>query len=804
MMRKLASRIESWGEENFENVLKRFYALGLAMVTGSTRFPNPLKPIEMIGWRKVIRNVLGLGTLSRFVTTLFLKARKWWKHRRAGREGRVTAALSIGQTWLMLKKGVPVISIIRRVGSRVEYRKAIEDPVSGLHSREKGGSDADVLQDDALDSSIRRVVEEVTKRARGKGKFAAKRGLALFPSVRSHFETTGSRGGAAAVVADLWRQASFDQHGMRRPLDPEIPGWESGFTTYRGQEKRFWTLVRQRVLLECQEGPKARPVQILEPLKVRTVTPGPEVTYWVMREVQKFLWELVKSHPTFALIGEPIDASFIDKIDHLGECLGGDRSWLSGDYVASTDHLRRFASESAWGYLSDFCQFPEWIRSIGLKCLTGHVILDPDDGDLYPQGNGQLMGSPLSFPVLCIVNAAVCSMSFEKRLPLKKLPLLVNGDDCVMRYLDSEKVRWEHNAACAGLAPSPGKCYWDKEFCQMNSELFVRLGGKFYERIPYWNFGLTKRFAAKGGVERTFLELGALARQFSLSIAGTKYDRNFPGRPRRDEAIAIFIRRQRGLLREAPGWINWHLPRYLGGLGIPADERRCASSLRPRHRAIASYLKHCLLRGKDKSPLSRVHPASAPSPWLQHALQARNDLEKCEVLSSHLGCWSSIDEEETWSRYMTDSSYSSFLFMYMNRESFESVHKAERKRWKDRVKHFHSDLEKRLREIEKMAKDCPVLDTHALISPFEVKRYLPLWLQGALEVCGPGPRGLLLQFESPRGIRFVSREELEVGPGKGCLPAHRPAGSVETDLDSAWTRLGQAWLDWVEAEEGED
>lgn len=782
-VKSLAARIESWGEENFENVLKRFYSLGLSMVTGPTRFPDPTRPDKQVRWRVVIRNVLGLGKLGRFVTNLFHRSRKWWQHRKAGRERRVLGALSVGQTWLMLKKGVPVISLLHRAKTRVEYRKAIEDPVRGLHSRERGGSDEDVLQDDALDSSIRRVVEEVTRNRSGVV-FSSATGLALFPSVRSHFDVKGSQGGAAAVVADLWREASFDEHGMRRPMDPEVPDWEgTGFLCYRGQEKRFRRLVRQKVLSELQEGLRVRPVQVLEPFKPRTVTPGPPVTYWVLREVQKFLWGLVKSHPTFSLIGEPIDASFIDKIDHFGECLGGDRWWLSGDYVKSTDFLRRFASESAWGYLSDACRFPEWIRRIGLKCLVEHTILDPDSGDLYRQGNGQLMGSPLSFPILCIVNAAVCRMSFDRKdLPMKKLPMLINGDDCVMRYVEEEKKRWERNSACAGLSPSPGKCYWDKEFCQMNSELFVRLGGRFYERVPHWNMGLTRRFAAKGNSERTFLELGSLGRQFSRCIAGTKYDRDFVGRPTRKEAITIFLRRQRDLLRQAPGWISWFLPKYLGGLGIPADERTIASSLRPRHRLLASFLKQSLSRGKDLSPLNRVHPGAAPSPWLQHALQARMDLEKCEVLSSDLRCWSSIDEEETWSQFMTDASYSSWLFMYMNRVSFASVHKAERKRFKDRIKHFSSDLEKRLRDLEKMAKDSPVLDTHALLSPFEVKRYLPLWVRGVLETLAPGPRGLL-----------------------GCLPAHLPARSVETDLDSAWTRLGQAWLDWEqEGWEGED
>jgi len=106
------------------------------------------------------------------------------------------------------------------------------------------------------------------------------------------------------------------------------------------------------------------------------------------------------------------------------------------------------------------------------------------------------MGSVISFPFLCLLNAAVCRMALELDMgsfghKLRKLPFLVNGDDCILMGSINLMKLWETIIQCVGLSSSIGKTYFSKRIIVMNSMLFIdyEKNGS-WEKIPHVNMGL--------------------------------------------------------------------------------------------------------------------------------------------------------------------------------------------------------------------------------------------------------------------------------------------------------------------------
>jgi hypothetical protein len=122
----------------------------------------------------------------------------------------------------------------------------------------------------------------------------------------------------------------------------------------------------------------------------------------------------------------------------------------------------------------------------------------------YLQRNGQLMGSVLSFPFLCIANLAAYWLALDrymlkKGLPLvqdvNQLPVLVNGDD-ILFFADSDLQEiWKDVVGGIGFKLSVGKNYASKDYCMVNSSLWRILRDTTgqvtrFRSIPYLNCGL--------------------------------------------------------------------------------------------------------------------------------------------------------------------------------------------------------------------------------------------------------------------------------------------------------------------------
>jgi len=297
----------------------------------------------------------------------------------------------------------------------------------------------------------------------------------------------------------------------------------------------------------------AEPVYLREPLKVRTITKGPSTPYWFFKPIQKWLWSSLQRHPIFELIGTPITSEILNKMLPTANPLG---KWLSGDYSAATDNLVRWLSEIIWVQICNRSGIPSELMDLGLRGLTDHTLRYDDE--LVLQQNGQLMGSPLSFPILCIANAAICLLAFDKPRRRMNAALKVNGDDCVMCYTDEERLRWTKYANFIGMTPSPGKCYFAPDWLQMNSELFLLHKGSF-RHINFINFSLASPYLSKGGQERTIESLSQTMQSFCIGKSSKQID--------------IWIRRMAPYLKaKVPKLISWYMPQCLGGLGLMTTE----------------------------------------------------------------------------------------------------------------------------------------------------------------------------------------------------------------------------------------
>lgn len=207
-------------------------------------------------------------------------------------------------------------------------------------------------------------------------------------------------------------------------------------------------------------------VAIPEPLKVRMITKGQELS-WLLKPIQKMLWNRLGDYKCFELThGPKIDLDFISSWE------GKSGVFVSGDYEAATDNLHMDIMELAIEMLCPYVpeRYHSWLRWEAHE----HDIEYPTWTELpkIRQTRGQLMGSLLSFPILCLANAAILGITMGK--DLKDLQALINGDD-ILFCARPRKVRdWKKNTKLIGLKPSVGKNYESNKFCSINSQLLIR------------------------------------------------------------------------------------------------------------------------------------------------------------------------------------------------------------------------------------------------------------------------------------------------------------------------------------------
>ena len=332
------------------------------------------------------------------------------------------------------------------------------------------------------------------------------------------------------------------------------------------------------------EEPIAEGVSLAEALKVRVITKGPPLTQYVLKPMQEWMWRVLKQHPAFRLIGEPVDVS---NLAERLKPLTGDQAWLSGDYSDATNQLHPDLSCAVWDTICEITGVPRALQELGKRVLTDHwiVVSQPkEERALMPQQWGQLMGSIISFPILCIVNATVCALAIEHDLSrpvtLDEANMMINGDDCLLAVGPRGYNAWKTYGKMAGLSPSTGKVYYSREFCNINSTTFEYLWDdvdytNMFVRVPVVRLGLC--FGLKRSVADTEKEDADLATR--LLGNGVEWDSSVGAQHRalmfecpvecRTRVHKKFIARNRKLLDAAAEYgMPWYVPECYGGVGL--------------------------------------------------------------------------------------------------------------------------------------------------------------------------------------------------------------------------------------------
>lgn len=149
--------------------------------------------------------------------------------------------------------------------------------------------------------------------------------------------------------------------------------------------------------------------------------------------------------------------------------------FVSGDYESASDNLNIHLSEHILGCLArTSLHIPPWVFKQGLLALRAQF-----DGG-REQARGQLMGSLLSFPLLCITNYIALKFSIRRKIPVK-----INGDDIVFRCRPEEHHRWLRTVELFGLRLSIGKTLVAKSVFSLNST-FLKATSKMPTQLPFF------------------------------------------------------------------------------------------------------------------------------------------------------------------------------------------------------------------------------------------------------------------------------------------------------------------------------
>lgn len=345
----------------------------------------------------------------------------------------------------------------------------------------------------------------------------------------------------------------------------------------------------------------AIPVPLAESLKVRVITKGPQYKYFVLKPFQKFLWRTLKNLDNFQLTGTPATEEIMNEMfDYKILENNIDNHFLSVDYSDATNKISSWATETALDEIINVLSLDEDFKKLCLESLTEHLIEVPELRKGRKTGksisgyqlNGQLMGSILSFPFLCIINASIIRWSMEidqgKLLSLSEAKFLVNGDDGLFISTSIGRKCWEKIATFCGLCPSVGKVFFSREFFDINSTNF--LVKKDYECIlpcgkkPGYNSNYVKtkciNSAILYGVKRSVSANDAGKDLFST--IGKNCEQLLDECPEfvREKVYSRFLKNNEDYLLRVKSYnIPFFVPTSYGGLGLPQSRFHTISDL---------------------------------------------------------------------------------------------------------------------------------------------------------------------------------------------------------------------------------
>lgn len=391
----------------------------------------------------------------------------------------------------------------------------------------------------------------------------------FLPSKSACLQASRRDGGALSMFGPLVPYKSRGPGYFPGPLQllhHDIESWRSHNFEYCVEEA-------ERTLVESEEEPSCLEVEVLaipEPGKFRIITKGDGYLYSALQPVQGLLLSDWKKFHASTME----DADLTWKVRMIDQNVDASH-WCSVDYEAATDLLKRSATFAVIKSLEDLPMHTLALRSLG----AGYASYP--DGSRVLAIDGQLMGHPLSFPILCAVNYSVylCAIQRwewevfdsggdplpekEKRRRVRlaksmRKNVIVNGDDMLFKCSPEFYPVFVRTAADAGFKISQGKQYLSPDAGMINSQVFFRNRFGVMDRIGYLNLQLIKTHSLKKG------ESLALPTQISRDL-GEMVD-NCPWAL---SAIPAAFNRWKGDFFGSHYHPNWYIPVHLGGYGLP-------------------------------------------------------------------------------------------------------------------------------------------------------------------------------------------------------------------------------------------
>lgn len=198
------------------------------------------------------------------------------------------------------------------------------------------------------------------------------------------------------------------------------------------------------------------------------------------------------------LVGDPTR----EKMKRAGFRQGGG-SLVSGDYQSATDNLYVEVAEVILRTLMEESVFlPEVIKKSALEQLRPLLYYGENLDESVRVSMGQMMGSYLSFPLLCLQNYLSFRWSLRGTKDGWKVPVLINGDDILFQK-DNHFDRWVSTISSVGLTVERTKTSVEVDWGTINSTLLEWIDGDLQ---PSWSarFGMFRPAEHPGSLGRSF------------------------------------------------------------------------------------------------------------------------------------------------------------------------------------------------------------------------------------------------------------------------------------------------------------
>jgi len=365
----------------------------------------------------------------------------------------------------------------------------------------------------------------------------------MIPSGSACLQRSRHSGGALKLYArpthfrDLWKSEMARRIGRLPAIASTVDDWRQK-TFESAIDEALANMPGNEQHSSLNVGVQAIP----EPGKFRIITKGCGYLYTALQPLQGQMLSCWKRHGSSSMRHADLTERVREVDDRCKEC----DVWVSVDYEAATDLIKQSATLLTMSSLKEhplyelaiasmknnvaeytlshdaIVELLEWQVGHPKEKMTSQHIVQVNekhgikshvtrDGDVASVGwrmpikDAQLMGHPLSFTALCIVNLAVYKVAvmrwlkdaifngsdreflFRERVATKMYDnVIVNGDDMLFKCPRSFVPVFNRAVLDAGFKLSAGKNYVSNDFAMINSQVFRRRLGKMV-RVGYLN-----------------------------------------------------------------------------------------------------------------------------------------------------------------------------------------------------------------------------------------------------------------------------------------------------------------------------